>query len=69
MHVRHVRGLSEPAIEKEAVDIDEYGRLREREEQAEDAWLNSLADEAEAEGRDGSVSLEEMTAVLRSDGA
>ncbi|WP_416958436.1 hypothetical protein [Streptomyces sp. Agncl-13] len=69
MRVRHVRGLSEPAIEKEAADIDEYGRLREREEQAEDAWLNSLADEAEAEGRDGSVSLEEMFAVLRSDGA
>ncbi|WP_234468409.1 hypothetical protein [Streptomyces sp. MBT62] len=53
-------------IEKEAVDIDAYGRLRELEEQAEDAWLNGLADKAEAEGRDGSVSLEEMAAALRS---
>ncbi|MFI6401016.1 hypothetical protein [Streptomyces sp. NPDC050548] len=51
---------------KEVVNIDEYGRLRELEQQAEDAWLNGLADKAETEGRDGSVSLEEMTAVLRS---
>ncbi|MDV9174571.1 hypothetical protein R6V09_31235 [Streptomyces sp. W16] len=69
MNVRHVRDLSEPAVEKEVVDIDEHGRLRELEEQAEDAWLNRLADEAEAEGLDGSLSLEEMTAVLRSRGA
>lgn len=48
------------------IDIDEYRRLRELEEQAEDSWLNRLADEAEAEGRDGSVSLEEMAALLRS---
>ena len=53
-------------IKQEAVviDIDEYRRLRELEEQAEDSWLNRLADEAE--GRDGSVSLEEMAALLRS---
>ncbi|WP_329256439.1 hypothetical protein [Streptomyces sp. NBC_01478] len=55
--------------EEEVVDIDEYGRPRELEEQAEDTWLNGLADKAEAEGRDGSVSLEVMTALLRSDGA
>jgi len=55
-------------IKQEAVviDIDEYRRLRELEEQAEDSWLNRLAAEAEAEGRDGSVSLEEMAALLRS---
>jgi hypothetical protein len=59
----------EPVTEEEVVDIDEYGRPRELEEQAEDTWLNGLADKAEAEGRDGSVSLEVMTALLRSDGA
>ncbi|WP_405991209.1 hypothetical protein [Streptomyces sp. NBC_00986] len=69
MYVRHIRDPSEPTTEKEGVDIDEYGRLREREEQAEDARLNRLADKAEAEGRDGSVSLEEMAALLRSYGA
>jgi hypothetical protein len=55
-------------IKQEAVviDIDEYRRLRGLEEQVEDSWLNRLADEAEAEGRDGSVSLEEMAALLRS---
>jgi hypothetical protein len=47
------------------IDIDEYKRLRQVAEQAEDAWLNRLADEAEAEGCDGSVSLEEMAAMLR----
>ncbi|WP_289848697.1 hypothetical protein [Actinoallomurus spadix] len=30
----------------------------------EDAWLNALADEAESEGTDGSVSIEEMHAML-----
>lgn len=33
----------------------------------EDAWLNRLADEAEAEGREGSISLEEMAALLGAD--
>ncbi|MCX5237099.1 type II toxin-antitoxin system Phd/YefM family antitoxin [Streptomyces prunicolor] len=56
------RGKQEAVV----IDIDEYRRLRELEEQAEDSWLNRLADEAEAEGRDGSVSLEEMAALLRS---
>ena len=69
MRVRHVRDLGEPAIEKEVVGIDEYERLRELEEQAEDAWLNGLADAAEAEGLNGSISLEEMTAALHSGGA
>ncbi|WP_406244427.1 type II toxin-antitoxin system Phd/YefM family antitoxin [Streptomyces anulatus] len=58
------RGKSEAVL----VDIDEYRRLREAAERYEDEWLNRLADEAEAEaeGTDGSVSLEEMAALLRS---
>jgi hypothetical protein len=47
------------------IDDREYQRLREIAESAEEAWLNRLADEAESEGIDGSVSLEEMAAVLR----
>ncbi|KUO19850.1 antitoxin [Streptomyces dysideae] len=47
------------------IDIQEYQRLREIEESAEEAWLNQLADEAESEGAEGSVSLEEMAALLR----
>ncbi|MFI6153238.1 hypothetical protein ACIBCA_11130 [Kitasatospora sp. NPDC051170] len=34
-------------------------------DEAEDAWLSQLAEEAEAEGREGSISCEEMTALLR----
>ncbi|MEV0646126.1 hypothetical protein AB0I28_12750 [Phytomonospora sp. NPDC050363] len=35
---------------------------------SEDAWLNRLADAAETEGREGAISMEEMTAeVLRSE--
>lgn len=62
------RGKSEAVI----VDVDAYRRLREAAERYEDAWLNRLADEAEAEteteteGTDGSVSLEELAALLRS---
>ncbi|MGW7094520.1 type II toxin-antitoxin system Phd/YefM family antitoxin [Streptomyces sp. NPDC054874] len=56
------RGKSEAVI----VDIDEYRRLRETAERHEDEWLNRLADQAAAEGADGSVSLEEMAALLRS---
>jgi hypothetical protein len=52
--------MSDPVI-----DIQEYKRLREIAESAEDAWLNRLADEAESEGREGSVTLEEMAALLR----
>ncbi|MFE3514610.1 type II toxin-antitoxin system Phd/YefM family antitoxin [Streptomyces sp. NPDC059166] len=55
------RGRSEAVL----VDIDEYRRLRAAADQLEDDWLNRLADEAESEGTDGSVSLEEMAAVLR----
>lgn len=47
------------------IDIREYQRLRRVAEQAEDAWLNRLTDEAETEGLGGSVSLEEMAAMLR----
>ncbi len=51
------------------MDIDEYRRLRHLAEQAEDAWLNRLADEAEGEGTADSASLEEMAAQLRSQNA
>lgn len=56
------RGKEEAVL----VDIDEYRRLRQLDEQAETAWLNRLADEAEAEGTAGAVSLEEMAAQIRS---
>lgn len=56
------RGREEAVL----VDIDEYRRLRRLAEDSEDGWLNQLADEAEAEGTSGSVSLEEMAALLRS---
>ncbi|WP_218976691.1 MULTISPECIES: type II toxin-antitoxin system Phd/YefM family antitoxin [Kitasatospora] len=55
------RGKQEAVV----IDIREYQHLRELAEQAEEAWLNRLADEAEAEGSGGSVSLEEMAAMLR----
>ncbi|WP_455357470.1 type II toxin-antitoxin system Phd/YefM family antitoxin [Streptomyces sp. SYSU K217416] len=54
------RGKQEAVV----IDIDEYRRLTALEEAAEDAWLNRLADAAEAEGREGSMSLEEMAAEL-----
>jgi prevent-host-death family protein len=55
------RGKQEAVV----VDIQEYQHLRHIAEHAEEAWLNRLADEAEAEGMEGSVSLEEMAALLR----
>ncbi|MFB7904963.1 type II toxin-antitoxin system Phd/YefM family antitoxin [Kitasatospora sp. NPDC059146] len=55
------RGKQEAVV----IDIDEYRRLSRLAEEAEDAWLSGLAKEAEAEGREGSVSLEEMAAMLR----
>lgn len=55
------RGKQEAVV----IDIQEYQRLREIEENAEEAWLNQLADEAESEGAEGSVSLEGMAALLR----
>ncbi|MFD9129844.1 type II toxin-antitoxin system Phd/YefM family antitoxin [Kitasatospora sp. NPDC059571] len=55
------RGREEAVV----MDVREYRRLRGLAEAAEEAWLNRLADEAEAEGLEGSVSLEEMAALLR----
>lgn len=46
------------------VDADEYRRLLRIEQAAEDAWLNRLADDAEREGRENSISLEEMAREL-----
>ncbi|MFD4942197.1 type II toxin-antitoxin system Phd/YefM family antitoxin [Streptomyces sp. NPDC058239] len=56
------RGKSEAVL----VDIDEYRRLKQVAEQYAEEWLNRLADEAESEGLNGSVSMEEMAALLRS---
>lgn len=56
------RGRQEAVV----IDIDEYHRLRQIAEDAEETWLNRLADEAESEGLEGSVSLEEMAALLQS---
>ncbi len=55
------RGRQEAVV----IDIEEYQRLRRIAEDAEEAWLNRLADEAESEGVEGSVSIEEMAALLR----
>ncbi|CAL9292486.1 hypothetical protein SUDANB148_02045 [Streptomyces sp. SudanB148_2056] len=57
------RGKQEAVV----IDIEEYQRLRRIAEDAEESWLNRLADEAESEGLEGSVSLEEMAAMLRTD--
>jgi prevent-host-death family protein len=46
------------------IDIAEYERLRRSAEDAEEAWLNRLADKAGSEGTEGSVCLEQMAAVL-----
>jgi len=55
------RGRPEAVV----IDIEEYQRLRRTADDAEEAWLNRLADESEAEGVQRSVSLEEMAALLR----
>ncbi|GII80384.1 hypothetical protein Sru01_53660 [Sphaerisporangium rufum] len=55
------RGRREAVV----IDIEEYQRLHRIAEDVEEAWLNRLADEAEAEGTRGAVSLEEMAALLR----
>ncbi|MEV7019851.1 hypothetical protein [Streptomyces sp. NPDC093991] len=47
------------------IGIEECQRLRRIAEEAEEAWLNRLADEAESEGLEGAVSLEGMAALLR----
>ncbi|WP_416973613.1 type II toxin-antitoxin system Phd/YefM family antitoxin [Streptomyces sp. 4F14] len=54
------RGKQEAVV----IDIQEYQRLRQLAEDAEDAWLSRLADEARAEGTEGSITLEEMAAEL-----
>lgn len=46
--------------------IDEYHRLCEAAERSEDEWLNRLADQAESEGTEGAVPMEQMAALLRS---
>ncbi|MFC7330262.1 type II toxin-antitoxin system Phd/YefM family antitoxin [Marinactinospora rubrisoli] len=55
------RGRQEAVV----LDVQEYQRLRDIEEATEDTWLNRLADEAEAEGTEGSITLEEMAALHR----
>ncbi|OIK05956.1 prevent-host-death family protein [Streptomyces monashensis] len=55
------RGKQEAVV----IGIREYQRLREIAENAEGAWLNRLADEAESEGTEGAVSLEETAALVR----
>lgn len=47
------------------IDIAEYRRLRQIADGVEEIWLNELADEAERESTEGSVTLEEMAALLR----
>jgi prevent-host-death family protein len=51
------------------IDFEEYQRLRSLAERVEEAWLNHMADEAELEGTEGSIALEEMAALLRGDGS
>jgi len=55
------RGKQEAVV----IDIQEYQRLRRLADDTEESWLNQLADEAEAEGAEGSLSIEEMAALLR----
>jgi prevent-host-death family protein len=55
------RGRQEAVV----IAVEEYQRLRRLADHAEEAWLNRLADEAEAEGVEGSLSLEEMASLLR----
>lgn len=54
------RGRREVVI----LDYDRYKDLIAMEEAAEEAWLNRLAAASEAEGREPSVSLEEMWAIV-----
>ncbi|MFD8464207.1 type II toxin-antitoxin system Phd/YefM family antitoxin [Streptomyces cyaneofuscatus] len=56
------RGRSEAVL----LGINEYHRLYETAERYEDEWLNRLADQAESEGTEGAVPLEEVAALLRS---
>ncbi|KAB2588856.1 type II toxin-antitoxin system Phd/YefM family antitoxin [Streptomyces arboris] len=56
------RGRSEAVL----LGIEEYHRLCEAAERSEDEWLNRLADQAESEGTEGAVPMEQMAALLRS---
>ncbi|MEU8561822.1 type II toxin-antitoxin system Phd/YefM family antitoxin [Streptomyces cyaneofuscatus] len=56
------RGRSEAVL----LSINEYHRLYETAERYEDEWLNRLADQAESEGTEGAVPMEEVAALLRS---
>jgi len=58
------RGKQEAVV----IDVREYRRLCQLAENVEEAWLNRLADEAESEGAEGSLSLEEVTAMARARG-
>ncbi|MEU0599142.1 prevent-host-death family protein [Streptomyces sp. NPDC006393] len=67
--------MTEPVIESVAglrghpADVMDRARrestLTSTAETDEEAWLDRLADEAESEGPAGSVSLEEMSALLQ----
>jgi hypothetical protein len=59
MYICYTSDMSETMIESMA------GARSHLAEDAEDAWLDRLADEAESEGFEGSVSLEEMAVMLR----
>jgi hypothetical protein len=50
------------------IDIRECLHMSEIAESAEDAWLNQLADEAESEGMEGSVSRGDGRRAARSSG-
>ncbi|MFE4636015.1 type II toxin-antitoxin system Phd/YefM family antitoxin [Streptomyces sp. NPDC056773] len=56
------RGGEQEAV---VIGIEEYRQLRRLMDEAEDAWLNVLADESERAGSAGSATLDEMAAVLR----
>jgi prevent-host-death family protein len=55
------RGRQEAVV----IGIEEYRHLRRAAECAEGACLNRPADEAESEGTDRAVALEEMAVLLR----
>lgn len=56
------RGRSEAVL----LGVEDYHRLCETAERSEDEWLNRLADQAESEGTEGSVPMDQMAALLRS---
>jgi hypothetical protein len=59
MYICYTNDMSEPLIESMA------GARSHLAGDTEDAWLDRLADEAESEGFEGSVSLEDMAVILR----